>query len=127
LSLLKLGAITGRKNFTEAAEKTLQMFAARLQNFPQAVPFMLCALDFSLQEPKRIVIIGEKDFENFQELVRAAHSVYQPNKIVLGNAGAVEEFARSLPAKDEATVYLCTGNSCQPPTNSAAKVKEMLK
>ena len=54
LALLKLGAITGRKDFTEAAEKTLRLFAHRLQNFPQAMPFMLHALDFSLQEPKRV-------------------------------------------------------------------------
>src|ERR1039458_6715762 len=61
LALLKLGAITGRKDFTEAAGKTLQLFAHRLQNFPQAMPFMLHALDFSLQEPKRVVIAGNLD------------------------------------------------------------------
>jgi hypothetical protein len=127
LSLLKLGAITGRKNFIEAAGKTLRLFAARLQHFPQAMPFMLHALDFSLQEPKRIVIAGERNSKKFQELLRAAHPVYQPNKIVLGNTGSVEEFARGLPANNEAMVYLCTGNSCEPPTGEAAKVKELLK
>ena len=127
LSLLKLGAITGRKNFTEAAGKTLRLFAQRLQKFPQAVPFMLHALDFSLQEPKRVVITGKNDSKNFQELLHAAHSVYQPDKIVLGNAGAVEEFARSLTTKDEAAVYLCAGNSCQPPTSEAATVGKLLK
>jgi len=127
LSLLKLGAITGRKSFTEAAGKTLRLFAARLQNFPQAMPFMLHAVDFSLQEPKRVVIAGNHDSQKFQGLLRAAHSIYSPNKIVLGNSGAVEEFAKTLAAKNEATVYLCAGNSCQPPTNDAAKVKELLK
>jgi uncharacterized protein YyaL (SSP411 family) len=127
LSLLKLGAITGRKNFTEAAGKTLRLFAHRLQKFPQAMPFMLHALDFSLQEPKRIVIAGKNDSEIFRELLRAAHSIFQPNKIVLGNSGAVEEFAKTLPAKNEALVYLCTGNSCQPPTDEVAKLKEWLK
>jgi len=127
LSLLKLGVITGRKNFTEVAEKTLRLFASRLEKFPQAMPFMLHALDFSLQEPKRVVIAGNSTSEKFRELLHAAHSVYQPNKIVLGNVGAVEEFAKTLPAKNGAVVYLCTGNSCQPPTNDAAKVKEMLK
>jgi uncharacterized protein YyaL (SSP411 family) len=39
----------------------------------------------------------------------------------------VEEFARTLPAKDGAVVYLCTGNACQPPTSNPAKLKEMLK
>ncbi len=127
LSLLKLGAIMGRKNFTEAAGKTLRLFAHRLQNFPQVMPFMLHALDFSLQEPKRVVITGKNDSKTFQELLHAAHSIYSPNKIVLGNAGAVEEFAKTLHAKNEATVYVCTGNSCQSPTDDAAKVKELLK
>ena len=45
------------------------------------------------------------------------HSVYQPNKVVLGNTGAVEPFARTLPAKDGPVVYLCTGKACQPPTS----------
>jgi hypothetical protein len=127
LSLLKLGAITGRKKFTESAEKTLRLFSERVQNFPQAMPFMLHALDFSLQEPKRVVIAANVKSENFQELLRAAHSVYQPNKIVLGNSGAVEEFAKTLSAKNESTVYLCTGNFCLPPTNSAEQLKEILR
>jgi uncharacterized protein YyaL (SSP411 family) len=127
LSLLKLGAITGRKNFTAAAEKALRLFASRLQKFPQAMPFMLCALDFQLQEPKRVVIAGQNDSKKFQELLRAAHSVYQPNKIISGNTGAVEEFAKTLPAKNEATTYFCTGNSCQPPTGEVSRLKELLK
>jgi uncharacterized protein YyaL (SSP411 family) len=60
-------------------------------------------------------------------LLHAAHAAYQPNKIILGNTGAVEEFARNLPAKNEAVVYLCTGNACQPPTSDAVTVKELLK
>jgi uncharacterized protein YyaL (SSP411 family) len=137
LSLLKLGAITGRKNFTAAAEKTLRLFAHRLKNFPQAMPFMLHALDFSLQGPKRVVIAGDPpslrfgaaspNSAKFQELLRAAHSVYQPDKIILGNVGAVGEFARTLPAKNGSVVYLCTGNSCQPPTSDAAELRKMLE
>jgi uncharacterized protein YyaL (SSP411 family) len=127
LALLKLGAISGRKNFTEAARKTLRFFAHRLQHFPQALPFMLHALDFQLAEPRRVVIAGDANHPNFHKLIHAAHSVYQPNKIILGNAGAVEEFAGSLPAKGCAVVYLCTGNACQPPTSDATTVKELLK
>ena len=56
LALLKLGAITGRRHFTEAAEQTLRRFTQRLQQFPQALPFMLQAVDFQLQEPRRVVL-----------------------------------------------------------------------
>jgi uncharacterized protein YyaL (SSP411 family) len=122
LSLLKLGAITGEKKFTQAAEKTFRLFAERLDSFPQAVPFLLQALDFSLQEPARVVIAGEPNSRKFHELLRAAHSVYQPNKIILGNTGAVEEFSRTLSAKGEATAYVCFGNECEPPTDEARQI-----
>ena len=88
---------------------------------------MLHALDFWLDEPRRVVIAGDANSAEARKLLHAAHSVYQPNKIVLGNTGAVEEFARSLPAKNGPVVYLCTGKACQPPTSEAAKVRELLQ
>ena len=87
---------------------------------------MLHALDFSLAEPQRVVVTGEPSSDKFQELLRAAHSVYQPDKIVSGNAATVEEFARTLTAKNGAVAYLCMGGACQPPTGDAAKLKELL-
>ncbi len=59
LALLKLGAITDRADYKKAAEETLRLFGERLQNLPQAVPYMLLAFDFSLEEPKRVVIAGD--------------------------------------------------------------------
>jgi uncharacterized protein YyaL (SSP411 family) len=127
LALLKLAAIAGREDFKKPAEATLRWFAHRLQNFPQAMPVMLSALDFSLEEPRRVVIVGGSHDIKTRELLRAAHSIYQPNKVVLGNTGPVEPFAKTLPVKDGPTVYVCTGQSCQPPTQEAAKVREILK
>jgi len=59
--------------------------------------------------------------------LRAIHSVYQPNKVVLGHTGPVEPFARTLPARGSPVVYLCNGAACQPPTGDTAKIKELLK
>lgn len=127
LALLKLAAITGRMDFKQAAEQTLRLFALRLEKLPQAVPYMLQALDFWLEEPRRVVLAGNVNAASFQALLQAAHSVYQPNKVVLGNAGAVEEFSRMLPAQKGAVVYLCTGTACQSPTSDAAQLQEMLR
>ena len=127
LALLKLAAIADRADFRKSAETTLQLFAHRMEKFPQAVPYMLLALDFSLGEPRRVVIASDAHSQEVQQLLCAAHSVYQPNKIVMGNTGAVEEFARTLPPKDGAVVYLCTGNTCQPPTRDPEQVKDMLR
>lgn len=122
LALLKLAAITDNKHFKDVAEKTLRHFSTRLQEFPQAVPHMLLALDFLMHEPKRAVLVG-KD----AQLLHAIHSVYQPNKVVLSNSGPVEEFAKTLPTKDAPVVFLCTGTACQPPTKDPKEVARMLR
>ena len=127
MTLLKLGKITDRKEFTQAAEKSLRLFSSRLQQVPQAVPCMLQALDFWLDEPHRAVVAGSTADAKTRELLRAIHSLYQPNKVVLGNTGAVEPFAKTLPAKDGPVVYVCTGTSCLPPTNHPEKLRELLK
>jgi uncharacterized protein YyaL (SSP411 family) len=125
-SLLKLGKITDRKEFTEPAEKSFRLYADRLQELPQAVPYMLQALMFWLEEPRRVVIAG--DAAKSSDLIRAAHSTFQPAKVVLGNVGPVEPFAKTLPAKDgKPTVYLCTGTACQPPHHEPEKLRASLK
>ena len=126
LALLKLAAITGREDLKQPAGATLHLFAARLQQQPAALAFLLQALDFSLDEPRRVVIAGDVNSAKFRELLCAAHSVYQPNKIVLGNTGAVGPFAGASPANGGAAVFICTGNACQPPTDDPAKVRALL-
>src|ERR1035437_4960115 len=83
LALLNLAAITGREDFRQPADATMQLFAHRLKSQPAALAFMLHALDFWLDEPRRVVIAGESNHAKAKELLHAAHSVYQPNKIVL--------------------------------------------
>jgi len=126
LALLKLAAITGRGEFKGPAEATLQFYGQRLQAQPAAMAFMLQAVDFQLQSPLRIVIAGDPYAEQFKALLRAAHAVYQPDRVVLGNLGAVEEFARTLPARDGAVAYVCAGTACQPPTAEPARLEALL-
>jgi hypothetical protein len=126
LALLRLAAITGRKEYADAAEKTLRLLAPRLHEVPQAVPHLLLGLDFYLEEPKRAVVAGDPALPETRALLRAVHSVYQPNKVVLGNSGPVDPFTRTLPAKDGPVVYLCTGTACQPPSRDAATIKTFL-
>ncbi len=87
---------------------------------------MLLGLDFLLHEPRRAVVAGDPALPETQALLRAVHSVYQPGKVVLGNSGAVEPFARTLPAGDGPRVFLCTGAACQPPTQDADTVRKIL-
>ena len=124
LALLKLAAITGREDFKRAGETTLHFFAHRLLNQPAAMAFMFSAVDFWLDEPRRVVIAGEPAAAG--ELLQAAHSIYQPNKVILGTVGAVEPFAKTLAPQGSATAYVCTGSACRPPTSDPTHVREYL-
>jgi len=127
LALMKLGRISEREGFIQAAGQSLRLCASRLVQFPQAAPCLLQALDFWLEEPRRAVVAGDPASPEGRALLRAIHSVYQPNKVVLGNTGAVEPFAKTLPARSRPVVYLCTGTACQPPTSDAAEIKALLQ
>ena len=50
---LRLRALTGRPEFGDAAEKTLERFAGRMANDPRSLPAMLCALDFKLSRARK--------------------------------------------------------------------------
>jgi hypothetical protein len=126
LALLKLGVITGRREFTEAALKTLHASGARLTHMPQAVPCMLMALDFSTSEPLRVVTAGPAGSAKTRALLRVIHSVFQPSMVGMGVEGDVEPFARTLPRNDDPEVYVCTGTACHPPTREPATLAARL-
>ena len=128
LVLLKLSAICDRQDWRLAAEKTLRLFAQRLHQMPHAVPHLLLALDFALQEPRRVVLVGDFTCGSTRSLVHAAHGVFQPHKVVLGNAGPVEAFAKTLPVHEEFTqAFCCSGTACQPPTRDREAVQRFLQ
>jgi uncharacterized protein YyaL (SSP411 family) len=128
LALLRLAAITERKEFRNAADGTLRLFAERMLKLPQAVPYMLQALDFSLEEPRRVVIAGPAGDDGTMALLRSGHRVLEHRKVILGNQGPVEPFARTLPAREgRPTAYVCTGTACQPPTQEPAALVDLLR
>ncbi|MFM8879762.1 MAG: thioredoxin domain-containing protein, partial [Verrucomicrobiota bacterium] len=109
LALLRLSAICSRPDWREAAEKTLRLFAQKLHQTPQFVPFLLCALDFALQDPKRVVVVGDWLCGSTRALLLHAHAVFEPHRVILGNHGPVDPFARTLPGDEERSMaYLCT-------------------
>jgi len=127
LALLRLAAICDRKDWRQAAERTLRLFAQRLHQVPHAVPHLLLALDFALQEPRRLVLVGDPASGGTATLLQAAHGVFQPCKVVLGHRGPVDPFARGLPVHEDSTrAFCCTGTACQPPTQNPDVVRRFL-
>jgi uncharacterized protein YyaL (SSP411 family) len=128
--LLRLSKITDAKKYREPATKSLQHFSAKLTQLPRAVAYMLGAVDFSVNEPKRVVLVGDPSSEPVQIMLHAVHATYQPNKVVLGTEGPVEEFSRTTlrkqAKKDAVVVFLCQGTFCELPTSDPKVVVESL-
>ena len=125
LELLKLAAITGRADFHTAAERTLAADAAKFAQAPHAIPCLLQAMDFWLEAPARVVLTGDPTSASFKALARAAHSIFRPAKVVLGQRGPVEPFAAALPNSPVAA-YVCAGQTCKPATADPAEVRAAL-
>ena len=126
MALLKLSDITEQARFRESAEKSLRFFSNRIERSPYGAAFLCQALDYSLDESRRVVITGDPVNKDVQALIAATHSVYQPTKVVLGNRGQVEEFATTIKDSPQAEAYFCRGKTCQLPTHDPVKLKQML-
>jgi uncharacterized protein YyaL (SSP411 family) len=96
---------------------------------------MLCALDFYLETPKEIVIVGHADQSDTQSMLRLVHESYLPNKILLvidptrDNADAfahlpVDEMTQ---LEGKATAYVCHNFACSAPTTTPDALAELLK
>jgi len=128
LALIRLADITGREDLAKAAEQTLCCYAGRLQEQPAALPHLLIAAAAWLEARRRVAIAGDLRSPAGLELLHAAHSVYQPFKVVLGTAGPVEAFARTLPTvAGHPAAYVCVGTTCRPPVTSAQALQKTLR
>jgi len=134
LALLKLATITDdnaetkKFEFKAKALQSLKLYSERLEKAGQSLPLMLQAVCFASREPYRVVVVGDPADSQTHALLRAAHSVYQPEKVILGTIGKVEEFAKGQPMKgDKPTIYVCTGQECQLPTNDPKEVAGKFK
>jgi uncharacterized protein YyaL (SSP411 family) len=128
LALLRLAAICDRKDWRDAAERTVRLFAQKLHQMPQVVPHLLLSLDFLQQEPKRVVLVGDWTCGSTASLLRAVHGVFEPNRVVLGNHGPVEGFAKTLPVNEEYTrAFCCSGTACEEPTRDRKRVRAFLE
>ena len=135
LNLLRLAQMTGNREWRQMAQQSLELFAGRLSSVPQSMPQMLAALTFYLDKPKQIIIAGGYGDQSTQALLREAHRVFLPNKIVLlvDPDDSQETAARHLPfassmkmLNGKATVYVCEDYACQLPTTDPKVMARLL-
>ncbi|MBI4057687.1 MAG: thioredoxin domain-containing protein, partial [Elusimicrobia bacterium] len=135
LNLLRLAQFTDRRDYLQAAEKTLSLFAPQIKEQPRSLPQMMAALDFYLAQHQQIVIAGDPKSPDTHEMLRQVHRRFIHNKILILADGGKNQaaLAQRLPflkniarIKGKTTAYVCINYACEMPTTSLKTLGEIL-
>jgi uncharacterized protein YyaL (SSP411 family) len=136
-ALLRLEALSGRREYREIAEETLASFTGIVEHFGLYAGSYGLALERLLLDPVQVVVIGSGP--QAERLVARGVARFAVNKTVmridperLVPRRIPEELAEVLlqvpkPAGAEAWAIVCRGRTCLPPVTVAEALEEALK
>jgi uncharacterized protein YyaL (SSP411 family) len=131
--LLRLHHITGKEDYRARAEKVLRAYYDAMESQPFGFAHLLCALDFNLNKPKEIVVVGDLANSRTRELLGGIYSLYLPNvTLQLAKANEpLEKISPLLQGKTEIdgkpTVYVCHNFTCSAPVTEWSELKPLLE
>jgi uncharacterized protein YyaL (SSP411 family) len=135
LNLLRLAQMTDGKAFRDSAAKTLSAFASRITAMPTAAPQMLVAYEFSLSQPKQVILVGGRSEAETAAMLDMLDATFAPHRIVmLVDEASRQTLAGYLPVIEtmtrihgKTTAYVCENYACKLPTADAAKFAELIR
>ena len=132
--LLRLAKLTGRPDFRDKAETTLQLFRGLMASSPTAAGQMLLALDFHLGPTPEYALVGDPGNPDVGKVLALIRSGFRPNKVLALRTpqGAAEPTETLLPllkgktAQGPVTTYVCQDFTCQAPLVGVEAVEQAL-
>jgi len=116
--LLRLAEMTGEPEWRAEGEAAVKAASGTLDQSPESVPAMLCALDTLITPPTQVVIAGDLNAGDTQAMVRAVQSRFLPIASLLhaSEAAIAPWLAGMKPIDGKATAFICRDFACQAPT-----------
>jgi len=123
--LVRLGALLGRSDLAQRAEKLFASTGALLAQYPSGFGRLLEAIDFYLGPSKEIAVVGEsKDAHQF---ISAYRKRYLPRTVIAaGEAGRVGLLLNRPAIDGKATAYVCENMTCQRPVTGVAEFENQI-
>lgn len=144
INLVRLASmVTGTKSdyYRQNAEHLLAVFEMRLKDMAVAVPLMCCGADMlSVPSRKQVVLVGHKPSSEFENMLAAAHALYDPNKTVIHidpsnaeemqfweeNNSNVALMAKNNFAADKVVALVCQNFTCSAPVTDPGSLVALL-
>ena len=132
LSLLRLGLLTGNEDYRRRATAVLRLMADQIRRYPSAFGFVLGAMDFYLDSPLEVVIVGSAE-PPLDDLLRVLWQTYLSNRVIALCTRDHEEAAALVPlfiGRDtlaiQPTAFVCRDNACQTPVHTPDELLKQL-
>ncbi|KAL2566535.1 hypothetical protein AAZV13_19G172000 [Glycine max] len=144
INLIRLASmVAGSKaeHYKQNAEHLLAVFERRLKDMAMAVPLMCCAADMlHVPSRKQVVVVGERTSGDFENMLAAAHALYDPNRTVIHidpnnkeemgfwevNNSNVALMAKNNFAVDKVVALVCQNFTCSPPVTDHSSLESLL-
>ncbi len=120
--LMLLSRLTNEPKYEKMATQMNSTFADEIQGSPHAFTFFLSSLYLQLDQSYSVVLVGDQQEKNIQNMLHALRKHYLPNVIVQLKSASKDSGYSQI--NGEATVYVCQNQTCLAPTNS---IELMLK
>lgn len=134
LNLFRLGRMTGNQTLEKMAEQIIKTFGETIRQYPAGYTQFLCALDFSLGPTKEIVIAGEPNQKDTEQILTAIGKRFLPRQVLLLRSQKdkiLEEIApfvkEQKPIDNKATAYICENYACKAPICDIDKIIHLLE
>jgi uncharacterized protein YyaL (SSP411 family) len=124
--LLRLALLTDRDEFRDAAEGVLRLLAEPMARYPLGFARALDALDFWLDQPREVAIVGAPHADDTRALRRAVFEPFVPNKVVAGSGADIPLLQGREQRNGHAAAYVCRHYVCQAPTSDPAELRKQV-
>ena len=135
LNLLRLTNITGKSEYEEKAEIIGRVFAETVRRNPSAFTQLMIAIDFAVGPTYSLVIAGDTNGDDTNNMINLLRNQYLPNKSVIlrpmeQNEPEIDGFCNYIQYfkkhNNKATAYVCLNKTCKPATNDPNKILDLL-
>jgi len=133
--LLRLATLLERADWRVWAERSFAAHARRLAGAPQAMPYLVSAMERASSPPRHTVIVGPRERADTRALVREFESRLRPDDdlvVVSDNTrqalSRLVSFAAKMPMREaKATAYVCRDYACRLPVHEPAEMAALLE
>jgi uncharacterized protein YyaL (SSP411 family) len=125
LGLLRLGGLTGEREYERAAEGVFALFAKTATLHPESFAHLLRALDFHLAPSKEVALVGD----DLGELAAAVRAAFRPHLVLAGGPEGSDQpplLSQRSAVDGRPAAYVCEHFACRAPVTDAKELLAVL-